>query len=297
MNAEAYLHACQHRVSLALKKNLPSSNKEPRQLHKAMRYAVLNGGKRIRSAFVYAVGEALEANYSILDSAAASIEMIHAYSLIHDDLPALDNDDLRRGKPTCHKVFGEATAIIAGDALQSYGFEMLAKLDLNYISARAELEMVKLLSHAIGSLGMAGGQELDMEMVNQGQVSLKKLEMMYQLKTGCLLETSILFGALAANCSNKKILANLAKFSKCIGLAFQIHDDIIGVLSDTHTLGKTQGIDLKQNKPVYPVLVGVKRAQIRERVLYRQALSYLDKTGINVMNLKALAEYIIKRNH
>ncbi len=296
MDIEKYLAKCQRHLTKALDRKLPSAQQEPRLLHQAMRYAVLNGGKRIRSAFIYAVGEPLGANQKILSDAAVAIEMIHAYSLIHDDLPALDNDDLRRGKPTCHKVFGEATAIIAGDALQSSGFEILSKLDTHYISYENELKMIRLLAQAIGSSGMAGGQELDIQAVNHN-ISLKQLEKIYKLKTGHLLEASILFGALAANCNDLKILSNLKKFSERIGLAFQIHDDIIGILSKTEILGKTQGADLNLGKPVYPVLVGMTRAKQREKDLYHEAINYLDKTGMNITYLKALSEYIIQRTH
>lgn len=295
MKIENYLVKCQRRVYKTLNKLLPSANREPCQLHKAMRYAVLNGGKRIRSAFIYAVGESLKANPSVLNNAAAAIEMIHAYSLIHDDLPDLDNDDLRRGKPTCHKVFGVATAIIAGDALQSYAFELLSNLNKKYISKSAELKMIHALSHAIGPSGMAGGQELDMEMTDH-RPTIQKIEKMYRMKTGCLLTASILFGALAANCNDKTILNNLNKFGETIGLAFQIHDDIIEIESDTKTLGKPHGSDAEKNKPVYPVLVGLKRAKKKEERLYQQSLSYLDKTNIDTTSLKALSAYIIQRN-
>lgn len=296
MKTQDYIKRCQRLANTSLKKRLPSANKEPRQLHKAMNYAVLNGGKRLRSAFIYATGEALGAKPAILHDICAAIEMIHAYSLIHDDLPALDNDDLRRGNPTCHKAFGEATAILTGDTLQSLAFEILSNLQNKNVSAVIILKMIRLLSHAIGSMGMIGGEELDLEMVNH-TASLKKLETMYKLKTGCLLSASILLGALAANCQNKKIINNLTKFSECLGLAFQIHDDIIGIESDTKTLGKTQGADITMNKPVYPALVGMARAKKREQMLYRKALNYLDKTGINTEKLKALAAYVIERNY
>ncbi len=296
MDIQTYIKQCQHRVILTLKKNLPSLNKEPRQLHQAMHYAVLNGGKRLRSAFIFATGEALNAKPSLLNNIAAAIEMIHAYSLIHDDLPALDNDDLRRGKPTCHKVFGEATTILAGNALQSLAFEILSTLNKKDVPASSILEMIQLIASSIGSMGMIGGEELDIKMEGQS-VSLKKLTAMYKLKTGCLLRASIILSALAANSRNKKILHNLAQFSENIGLAFQIHDDIIGIKSDTKTLGKTQGADITRNKPIYPVLVGMAKAKQKEQSLYRKALIYLDKTGINTEKLKALSAYIIERNY
>lgn len=299
MNVQNYLKRCQKRVETSLKELLPSPNRQPRPLNQAMRYAVLSGGKRLRAALIFATGESMGAKSAILGNVGAAVEMVHAYSLIHDDLPALDNDDLRRGKPTCHKAFGEATAILAGDALQSLSFEILSHLPSHDLSPKVELKMIETLTQAIGSAGMIGGEELDLEMVNQ-KVSLKQLETMYRLKTGCLLEASLTLGALAANCQDKKILQNLSKFGKYIGLAFQIHDDIIGIESDTKTLGKTQGNDLALNKPVYPVVVGMARAKKKERMLYRKALSYLDKLnglGFNTDKLKAIAAYIIERSY
>lgn len=296
MEITEYLKQCQKRVNLTLKKRLPSVNKEPQKLHEAMNYAVLNGGKRLRSALIYASGKALNAKFTILNEICAAVEMIHAFSLIHDDLPALDNDDLRRGKPTCHKVFGEATAILAGDALQTLAFEILTKLDKKVIKAEVELQIIQLISQAIGSRGMAGGEELDLEMEGK-KTSVRKLENMYQLKTGRLLSASVLLGALAASCQNKKILNNLGKFGECIGLAFQIHDDIVGIESSTKILGKTQNLDLEKSKPIYPVLVGMKEAKRKEQLLYQKALGYLDKTGINANHLKEIATFIIKRNY
>lgn len=296
MKIQNYLKYCQQRVNVSLIKSLPKTNQEPRELHKAMQYSVLNGGKRIRAALIYASGEAFGANAVILNRVSAAVEMVHAYSLIHDDLPALDNDDLRRGKPTCHKVFGEATAILAGDALQCLAFEILASLDKKKVSPIIQLEMIRLLARAIGSKGMIGGEELDIKMVDK-RVSHQKVETMFNLKTGCLLSASILLGALASNCDNKKILNNLAKVGECIGLAFQIHDDIIGIESDTKTLGKKQGADLELNKPSYPTLVGMKKAKQREKLLYQKSLNYLDKTGIDTDKLKAIIAYVIERNY
>lgn len=298
MNAEIYLKEYQTRINHFLSNGtclLPAENKQPAELHKAMRYAVLNGGKRIRAALVYATGEALGADFDVLDHIGSAIEMIHAFSLIHDDLPALDNDDLRRGKPSCHKAFSEATAILAGDALQTLAFETIASLDKNKIAVEIEIEMIRLLARAIGSLGMAGGEELDIEMKDK-DVSLNELENTYKLKTGYLLTASILLGALAANCHDKNILNNLQKFGDYIGLAFQIHDDIIGIESDTQTLGKHQGSDQERNKPTYPTLIGMQKAKQKENEIFNKALKHLKKTGIPVNKLEAIAHYVVDRN-
>lgn len=301
LSVQVNLERYQKDATAALKRKLPSPNKEPRQLNKAINYAVLSGGKRIRAALIYATGEALGAHPNALDDICAAVEMVHAFSLIHDDLPSLDNDDFRRGKPTCHKAFGEAIAILAGDSLQSLAFEVLANIPPHtFIEPQIKLQMIQLLARALGSLGLAGGEVLDLEMVNQHQtVSIKKLETMYKLKTGCLLNASILLGALAANCQDEQILHHLSKFGEYIGLAFQIHDDIIGIESDTQTLGKKQGADLELNKPVYPVLAGMNRAKKRTNNLYKRALGHLDKIKekMNTDQLRAIASYIIERNY
>lgn len=291
-----YIKQCQKRVNAALKKQLPSVTSEPRKLHKAMRYSVLNGGKRIRAAFAYATAEALGAKPAVIDPVCAAIKMIHAFSLIHDDLPALDNDDLRRGLPTCHKAFGEATAILAGDSLQSLPFEILANLPAKYLPAATKVEMIRLLANAIGSKGMIGGEEMDIEMVAKS-VTLKKIETMFQLKTGYLLTASLLLGALAANCRDKKTLFNLGKFGHYIGLAFQIHDDIIGISSSTALLGKKQGNDIAMNKPAYPVIAGMKKAQEKEKRYYKKSIEYLNKCKFNSDKIKLIAAYIIERNY
>lgn len=291
-----YIKKCQRLVNLALKRRLPPASKEPGRLHKAMRYSVLNGGKRIRAAFAYATGLSMGANQKVVDDVSAAVEMIHAFSLIHDDLPALDNDDLRRGKPTCHKVFGEATAILAGDALQVLPFEIISSIPEKYVPSATKIEMIRLLANAIGSLGMMGGEELDLEAVKK-LISVKKLERIFQLKTGCLLKASILLGALSANCKDKKTLSHLTQFGEYIGLAFQIHDDIIGISSSTEILGKKQGADLELEKPVYPVLVGMEKAKIKEQFYYKKSIWHLDKCQFNTDKLKAISAYIIERNY
>lgn len=291
MKIKSYLAKCKTSVKAELEKYCRVA--KPSILQKAMQYAVLNGGKRLRAAFVYATGQALGAQSAILNSVAASVEMIHAYSLVHDDLPALDNDDLRRGKPTCHKKFDEATAILAGDALQTFAFELLSK-KMRPLAADVQLQMIHRLAQAIGANGMIGGEQLDLAMVNQ-KPSVKKLEEMYQLKTACLITTSIVLGALAANCQDKKIISQLEKFGDALGVAFQIHDDIIGIESDTKTLGKKQGADLAMNKPVYPVIVGKEKAKRRVEMLYNNALDHLGKTKMDTRKLQAIAAFVVAR--
>jgi geranylgeranyl pyrophosphate synthase len=291
-----YIKRCQRLVNATLKKKCPPVSKQPCQLHQAMRYAVLNGGKRLRAAFAYATGEAMGASQEVMNDVCAAIEMIHAFSLIHDDLPALDNDDLRRGKATCHKVYGEATAILAGDALQSLAFEILSALPADALSAETKLDMINFVAKAIGSQGMIGGEELDIRMVKQS-VSIKQLERMYLLKTGCLLKTSVVLGALAANCKDNELISHLSQFSDCIGLAFQIHDDIIGISSSTEVLGKKQGADIERDKPVYPLQAGMEGAKKRAQFLYQQSLKHLDKCNMETAKLKALSAYVIERHY
>lgn len=297
MNIPIYVQQCQKRINSVLKKKLSSLTKEPQSLHQAMAYSLLNGGKRLRATLTYCVGELFHADPEVLDDVASAIEILHAFSLVHDDLPALDNDDLRRGVPTCHKVFGESTAILAGDALQSLAFEIISSLNPHYITPNMNLKLVKLLAITIGSKGVAGGEEMDLKMALIKHPTLSLLKRMYYLKTGCLLVTSVLAGALAAGCQNLPILYHLEKFSEYLGLAFQIHDDIIGIESDTKTLGKTQGADLALNKPIYPVVAGMKKAKAHEHLFYKKALFHLNQTGLESTQLKKIALYLIERNY
>lgn len=297
MNLSDYLEHCKQLVNAGLAVKLPADTLQPFTLHQAMRYSVLNGGKRLRAAFIYAIGQGLGADEKVLTDIAVAIEMIHAFSIIHDDLPALDNDDLRRGKPTCHRVFGEATAILAGDALQSLAFEVLTNIDSKLINADIKIKMLGLLTRAIGSCGMIGGEQLDIAMVNK-VISVTDLEQMYKLKTGCLLSASMQLAALAAiNCDSAELMHNLNEFGQNIGLSFQIHDDIIGIESNTETLGKTQKVDIEANKPIYPSLVGMQYAKDKRDAFCAKALSYLDKIAIDSSILKELCAYIVKRDH
>ena len=290
------LQAWQQRTDQALQKYLPSETTIPQPLHKAMRYAVLNGGKRIRPLLAYATGHALDVNVEKIDAAACAVELIHAYSLVHDDLPAMDDDDLRRGKPTCHKAFGEAEAILAGDALQSLAFHLLAHCLADDIPTQQQLQMVEVLATASGSRGMAGGQSIDLNAVGK-TLNIAELENMHIHKTGALIRASVKLGALCSANVNKDVLKKLDHFAKCIGLAFQIRDDILDVEGDTETLGKPQGSDIARNKPTYPALLGINEARQMADELYQEALDSLADFGDNAIPLQMLSSYIIQRKY
>lgn len=284
------------RTEQVLDAQLPSTDQAPERLHAAMRYSVLNGGKRLRAILVYAAGAALDVPQTQLDGAAASVEIIHAYSLIHDDLPAMDNDDLRRGMPTCHIEFDEATAMLAGDALQTLAFEVLLRDGLNPFEPQIKLQVVQTLAVAIGSLGMAGGQALDLAAVDK-KLTLPELEAMHRLKTGALIRASIRMGALCQPGLGASTLAALDRYGASIGLAFQIQDDILDVTGDTTTLGKTQGADLALNKPTYPALLGLAQARKHAIEQKQQALAALQDSGVSSDLLHWLAEYVVERSH
>lgn len=298
MDFQKYQTALTQRIEAFLATVLPHETKEPILLHKALRYAVLNGGKRIRPLLVYTTGEALGASLETLDAAAAAVELIHCYSLIHDDLPCMDNDDLRRGKPTCHKVFGEGIALLAGDALQSLAFELLAHPILNPTADRQKIKMVQLLSEKIGPSGMVGGQVLDVENdasnQNKKSITMEELTRLHHLKTSELIEASVGLGAIAAHCSDSAF-TELQQFAKALGLAFQIQDDILDVTGTQELLGKTIGRDEKQHKTTFVTLLGIKGAEEKVVELYENALSWL--TSINLKNhfLTDLSQLLIAR--
>ena len=292
----AFLQIHQQRVSSALDHWLPQSEVLPNRLHEAMRYAVLNGGKRIRPVLVYAAGQALGIPPEQLDGPACALELIHAYSLVHDDLPSMDNDDLRRGKPTCHIAFDEATAVLTGDALQSLAFYILAH-DPNMVDdARLRLKMVEILAYASGSRGMAGGQAIDLAYVGR-ELNLIELENMHIHKTGALIRAAVQLGALSSTGLDPTVLDRLDHYGKCVGLAFQIQDDILDVESDTQTLGKTQGADMARNKPTYPAIVGIKRAKEMAEELVTQSMDSLQKLNHLADPLRWIAQYIIARQY
>ncbi len=295
-NSETLLQAWRERTDQALLNYLPSEATSPQTLHKAMRYAVLNGGKRIRPLLTYAAGHALNVPADRVDAAACAVELIHAYSLVHDDLPAMDDDDLRRGQPTCHKVFGEAEAILAGDALQSLAFYLLAHSLPDDIPARQQLSMVKVLANASGSRGMAGGQSIDLNAVGK-ELNIAELENMHIHKTGALIRASVKLGALCCPTVDEGVIKKLDHFAKCIGLAFQIRDDILDVEGDTETLGKPQGSDIARNKPTYPALLGIDDARQMADELYQDALNSLANFGDSAVPLQTLSHYIIQREY
>lgn len=285
------------RVDSALDCWLPQPSRPESHLQEAMRYSVIGGGgKRVRPILVYAAGQALNIELEKLDAAACAVEIIHAYSLIHDDLPAMDNDDLRRGRPTCHKAFNDATAILAGDALQALAFEVLAKDRKMNCSAETRLNMIRLLAEASGSIGMAGGQAIDLDAVGKS-LSLEQLENMHILKTGALIKASVLLGAMCSSNVSQSDLVQLETYAHCVGLAFQIHDDILDVIADTETLGKPQGSDEQQNKPTYPALLGLDGAKQRAMDLHHQALTALEVFDESANTLRMLSAYIVERSH
>jgi len=301
---DAYLEQCRERVNRALAEQLGPAQSEYTdgataqhlaRLFEAMRYSLLNGGKRVRPLLVYAAAAAVNAatDADTLDRIASAVEYIHAYSLVHDDLPAMDDDDLRRGNPTCHRAFDEATAILAGDALQSRAFELLAQLP--DVAAETRLALVAALAAAAGPRGMVGGQAIDLAAVRR-RIDLPHLETMHRLKTGALIRAAVRMGALAARASSAQ-LAALDRYAAAIGLSFQVQDDILDVTGDTSTLGKQQGADQARDKPTYPALLGLDNARAKAQALHAQAQAALAEFGAGADRLRQLSAYIIERRH
>ncbi len=290
------LDTYQARTEKTLQHWLPTANINPTRLHKAMRYASLDGGKRVRPLLVYLTGQMLGVVPAMLDGPACALELIHVYSLIHDDLPAMDNDELRRGKPTCHIQFNEASAILSGDALQSLAFYILAH-DPDMVNEPVlRLKMVETLALASGSRGMAGGQAMDLAAEGAEQtMNLAELENMHIHKTGALIRASVKLGALSQSDVEPVQLEKLDHFAKCMGLAFQIRDDILDVEGDTQTLGKPQGSDEARHKTTYPALLGMTEAKQRANELHQEAIDSLSYWGETAQPLRNLAEYIIHR--
>ena len=285
----------QSRIEQALDKKLaqPEAGSPSSQLLNAMRYSTLNGGKRLRALLVYAAGESLGVAVDLLDSPACAVEMVHAYSLVHDDMPAMDDDDLRRGKPTCHKEYGEATALLTGDALQSLAFEALCD---DRFTPRQQIDMVKVLAQRSGALGMAGGQAIDLESVGQ-QLNLPALQTMHELKTGALIQASVLLGAIACSETPNNVLSALSRYALTVGLAFQVQDDVLDVVANTDILGKAQGADIALNKPTYPALMGLDAAQQKASDLIEQSLAILADLPYDTQALTALAQFVVQRQH
>jgi farnesyl diphosphate synthase len=290
-----YLAFCQRRVEAALEHWLPEADRAPVRLHQAMRYSVLAPGKRVRPVLVYAAGTAAGADPVQLDGLACATEMIHAYSLIHDDLPAMDDDDLRRGRPTCHREFDEATAILAGDALQPLAFEIVCRDATLDVPAATRLEMLTALAQASGSRGMAGGQALDLDATGKN-LTLPELENLHIHKTGALIRASVRLGLLASPNVDETVMKAVDHYAKCVGLAFQIRDDVLDVEGSSDTLGKTGGKDAAQAKTTYAALLGVEAAQEKAATLRDEALTSLSGLGQEADPLRWLAEYIVNRS-
>lgn len=282
----------QQRVDACLAKALPAATCAPERLHDAMRYAVFNGGKRVRPLLVYAAGECLGVSPELLDGPAVAIELIHAFSLVHDDLPAMDDDDLRRGKPTVHIEYDEATAILAADALQPLAFAVLARIE--HTSDQARNRLVSLIADACGSIGMTGGQSIDLA-AEGNTLTVEALEHMYALKTGALIHAAIVSASVLRENVDADLAARLDRFGRSIGIAFQIKDDILDVEGETHVIGKPSGSDERLGKATYPALFGLDASRKRCDELLGNALEALEPFGDSATPLKWLARYIVER--
>ena len=289
-----FLIQCQKRVEHSLETTL-SRSVPSNKLQKAMRYACLDGGKRIRPVLVYASAQAVDALMDDADMAACAVELIHSYSLVHDDLPAMDDDDLRRGKPSVHKAFDEATAILVGDALQALAFQCLAEQN-NSLSAETKLLMTTMLAEAAGAFGMTGGQTLDLE-ASGTRVELSELETLHRLKTGSLIKASVRMGALCNMQCSEEQLSALELYADNIGLAFQVQDDILDEIGDTDTLGKPQGSDRAQTKATYVSLLGLNQAKTKAAELANNAIEAIEGISASANSLRDLANYIVNRIH
>ncbi|GHU31322.1 (2E,6E)-farnesyl diphosphate synthase [Betaproteobacteria bacterium] len=287
-----WMSGVQERVEKALASCLPSAEAIPARLHQGMRYACLNGGKRVRPLLTFAAGEICAAPGDKLEIVSCAVEMIHAYSLVHDDLPCMDNDVLRRGRPTCHVEYGEATALLVGDALQTQAFELLTQENLG--APAVQLEMLRVLAHASGSLGMAGGQAIDLDAVGRA-LNLPELELMHALKTGALIRAAVMLGALCGKQLTDEAGQALDSFSKRAGLLFQVVDDILDCTASTATLGKTAGKDSAADKPTYVGLMGLEQAREFAGQLHQQAIASLEPFGNQAYRLIELTDFITHR--
>jgi geranylgeranyl pyrophosphate synthase len=286
----------QARIETVLDRYLELPDSGTARLREGMRYSVLGGGKRLRPILVYVSGESLGVPLEQLDAPAAAVELIHVYSLVHDDLPAMDNDDLRRGRPTCHRAFDEATAILVGDALQALAFSVIADDSASGVPAPARLEMIRVLAHAIGTSGMAGGQAIDLAAVGR-TLTLAELENMHRRKTGALIEASVLLGSIASPTQDESKRNALRRFAAEIGLAFQIQDDILDVEGAAAALGKTPGKDAATHKPTYPSITSLDIARTRARELCDRAVQALKPLGEKAAPLADLAHFVVNRAH
>ena len=280
----------------ALAARLPAADLEPTRLHQAMRYSVLGGGKRVRPMLLFCTARTLGISEARVEAAACAIELVHVYSLVHDDLPAMDDDDLRRGRPSCHKAYDEATAVLVGDALQSLAFQLLASDAALPAVPQARVRLIQLLAEASGTAGMAGGQAIDIA-VQGRQPSVAEVEAMYARKTGALIRASVMMAAACAPAIADAEREALAAFAAPLGLAFQIQDDLLDVLGDTATLGKATGADHAHGKPTHPALLGVAASQARVRALHATALEALRPFGSAAEPLLALADWLLVRSY
>lgn len=295
MDLKAYLKAHQERVDKALSYHLPGEDTLPAQLHKSMRYSIFAGGKRIRPILMIAACEAVDGDIEGVLPAACAMEMIHTYSLIHDDLPAMDDDDFRRGRPTNHKVFGEATAILAGDALLTEAFNLLSSSTHSaQISATTRLQVLNIIARCAGSMGMVGGQVVDME-AEGGDVDFPTLQYIHTHKTGALILASLQCGALLGGCSQEQFDL-LSRYGETAGLAFQVADDILDVIGDQEVLGKDVGSDQARGKATYPALMGLDEAKRRAQELKDLAIESLDLFDHRAEPLREIARYIVDRS-
>lgn len=284
----------QARTELLLARFLPPAHTKPAKLHEAMRYVTLGGGKRLRPLLVLAASELGEADHAAVEQAMAAVEMVHVYSLVHDDMPAMDNDSLRRGKPTCHVQYDEATALLVGDALQTQAFDVLSRA--TGLPAARQLAMLATLAKAGGSLGMAGGQAIDLDNVGKA-MNQAELEEMHGLKTGALIRAAVVLGALACPGLSDEEIARLDRYAAKLGLAFQVIDDVLDCEADTATLGKTAGKDADHDKPTYVRLMGLDEARAYAETLVAQAVALLEPFGGKAVYLRGLAEFVTARKN
>lgn len=292
----AQLESWQNRMERALAARIPEANVVPERLHEAMRYSVLGGGKRIRPALVFATAHALGLTEDEVEGAACAIELIHVYSLVHDDLPAMDDDDLRRGRPTCHKAFDEATAVLVGDALQTLAFQVLTRDPGLPASPAIRLRLVELLAEASGTFGMAGGQAIDLAVWGR-KLNMAQVEDLHARKTGALIRASVMMAAACSPSLDARGHQALLGFVAPIGLAFQIQDDLLDLLSDVSTLGKATNADQERDKPTHPAIIGIEASQERVRLLHEQALASLAPFGMRAELLRSLADWLLARRY
>ena len=292
----AQLEQWRARMEQALARRLPPRERLPERLHEAMRYSVLGGGKRVRPILLLATARSLGLAEEQVEAAACALELVHVYSLVHDDLPAMDNDDLRRGRPTCHKAYDEATALLVGDALQSLAFELIARDPCLPDSPAVRVRLVGLLAEAIGSVGMAGGQAIDLESEGR-KLGIEQVEQLHSLKTGALIRASVMMGAACVPGLDARLERALAGFAAPIGLAFQIQDDLLDELGDTATLGKPAHSDRERGKSTHPAILGIAASQERVRRLSAAALESLAPLGAQADPLRAVAEWLLARRN